>query len=77
MTTRAYPEVITEAIPMVVIRVSKLNVSTAAFSSVPARIARRIPKPSVEKGYRIWAISSRLGSDRLKLLPFAAGYAIV
>jgi hypothetical protein len=70
MTTRAYPEVMAEAIPMVVIRVSKLKVRTAAFSSVPARIARRIHKPSFEKGYCIWAISSRLGSDKLKVLPF-------
>lgn len=61
--------------PVVAIRVSKLKVRMAKLSIVPARSARRMPKPSVEKGERMYVISSRLGSDKLKVLPLAARFA--
>src|SRR2546423_7462037 len=59
-------------------RVSRLNVSTAAFSVIPAMIARRTPKPIFEaRGFRTCAISSRLGSERLNVLPVEEGAPVI
>ena len=34
-----------------------------------------MPRPSVEKGERMYVISSRLGSDKLKVLPLETRFA--
>src|SRR3954453_9873094 len=65
-----------DVIPVVAMRVSRLKVRTAAFSTIPTRRARRIPEPIFDKGFRTWAKSFRLGSKRLNVSTFDEGIAV-